>query len=333
MSAAVERLFEAHLTVRDLDEAIAFYRDRLGLALAHREPDDRAAFFWMGAPGTSMLGLWPATSNGKGVTAHVAFATDLADILDAATSLERCGIAALDFNGRPTTEPVVIGWMPAAAIYFRDPDGHLLEFIAMLDASPRPDLGVVRWHEWTRLHTTIEQPGVRVLAISGSLRSASSNSALIAAAARVAPATVTVVVYPALGDIPPFNPDLEDRPIASVRRFRSALESCDALLISSPEYAHGVPGVLKNALDWVVGSGELIDKPVALINASARATLAQASLKDTLTTMSARIVDEASIVVPLDGRSWDAESIAGDARLSAALADAVAALVRGAIPR
>jgi hypothetical protein len=82
-----------------------------------------------------------------------------------------------------------------------------------------------------------------------------------------------------------------------------------------------------------VGSGELIDKPVALINASARATLAHASLKDTLTTMSARIVDEASIVVPLDGRSWDAESIAGDARLSAALADAVAALVRGTTPR
>ena len=156
-----------------------------------------------------------------------------------------------------------------------------------------------------------------------------AGGALIGAAARVAPAGVSVSVYPALGDIPPFNPDLEDHPIASVRRFRTALQSCDALVISSPEYAHGVSGVLKNALDWVVGSGELIDKPVALINASTRATLAHASLKETLTTMSARVIDDASVVVPLDGRSWDAGSIAGDARLSALLADALTALVRG----
>ena len=326
MYGAIERLFETHLTVRDLGESIAFYRDRLGLELAHREPDDRVAFFWMGARGTGMVGLWTAGSGPGHVTGHVAFATDLADVIEAPTSLERRGVAALDFDGRPTTEPVVIGWMPAAAVYFRDPDGHLLEFIAMLDGRPRPDLGVVSWTEWTRLHTTLEPSGVRVLAISGSLRSASSNTALIGAAARVAPAGVSVSVYPALGDIPPFNPDLEDHPIASVRRFRTALQSCDALVISSPEYAHGVSGVLKNALDWVVGSGELIDKPVALINASTRATLAHASLKETLTTMSARVIDDASVVVPLDGRSW---SIAGDARLSALLADALTALVRG----
>lgn len=333
MSGAIQRLFEAHLTVRDLADAIAFYRDRLGLELAHRESGDRVAFFWMGGRGKTMLGLWPADPGCDRVTGHVAFATDLADVIDAPASLERRGIAALDFDGQPTREPVVIGWMPAASIYLRDPDGHLLEFIAMLDASPRPDLGVVSWTEWTRLHTTLEPPGVRVLAISGSLRSASSNTALIGAAARVAPAGVSVSVYSALGDIPPFNPDLEDRPIASVGHFRTALQSCDALVISSPEYAHGVSGVLKNALDWVVGSGELIDKPVALINASTRATLAHASLKETLTTMSARVIEDASVVVPLDGRSWDAGTIAGDARLSTLLADALTALVRGIAPR
>jgi chromate reductase, NAD(P)H dehydrogenase (quinone) len=329
MIGAVERLFEAHLTVRRLDASIAFYRDRLGLELAHREPDDRAAFFWMGARGRGMLGLWSGGARPEGVTGHVAFAADPADVLDAPRSLERSGIAALDFDGRMTTEPVVIAWMPAVSVYFRDPDGHLLELIAMLDASPRPDLGVVTWSEWTRLHTAVDAVGVRVLAISGSLRAGSSNTALVGAAARVAPAGVQVSVCPALGDIPPFNPDLEGRPVSPVRRFRAALDSCDAVLISSPEYAHGVSGVLKNALDWVVGSGELIDKPVALVNASARATLAHASLKDTLATMSARVVDDASIVVPLDGRSWDADGIAGDARLSTLLAGALTALTRG----
>ncbi|HET7698096.1 MAG TPA: NAD(P)H-dependent oxidoreductase [Vicinamibacterales bacterium] len=329
MAGVVDRLFEAHLTVRRLDESISFYRDRLGLELAHRAAGDRAAFFWIGAPGSGMLGLWAAGSGPERVTGHVAFATDLAAVLEAADVLHRSGLTALDFDGRATTEPVVIGWMPAASLYFRDPDGHLLEFIAMLDDSPRPDLGVVSWSEWRHLHAALSPAGVRVLAVSGSLRSGSSNAALVDAAARLAPPRVAVSVYSGLGDIPPFNPDLEGRPVRSVRRFRAALESSDAVLISSPEYAHGVSGVLKNALDWVVGSGELIDKPVALVNASARATLAHASLKETLTTMSARVVEDASIVVPLDGRSWDAVSIAGDARLSRLLADALGALVRG----
>jgi NAD(P)H-dependent FMN reductase len=181
------------------------------------------------------------------------------------------------------------------------------------------------------MNAVAELAGVRVLAISGSLRTASSNTALVEAATRIAPAGVTVSVYPALGDIPPFNPDLDARPIQSVRRFRAALESSDAVLISSPEYAHGVSGVLKNALDWVVGSGELIDKPVALVNASTRATLAHASLKDTLTTMSARVIEDASIVVPLDGRSLNADGITADAHLSKLLGDALAVLVRGIV--
>ena len=90
--------------------------------------------------------------------------------------------------------------------------------------------------------------------------------------------------------VPPFNPDLDtDTAPVGVVRFRAALEACDAILICSPEYAHGVSGVLKNALDWIVGSGELMDKPIALINASGRATLAYASLRETLTTMSGRV--------------------------------------------
>ena len=169
---------------------------------------------------------------------------------------------------------------------------------------------------------------VRVLAISGSLRRASSNTTLVEAAALLAASHVEVSLYRELARIPPFNPDLDEERIEAVHGFRTALDSSDAVLISSPEYAHGVSGVLKNALDWVVGSGELIDKPIALVNASTRATLAHAALKETLRTMSARVIEEASIVVPLDGRAWDANDIATDANLSRALRDALAVLAR-----
>jgi NAD(P)H-dependent FMN reductase len=174
---------------------------------------------------------------------------------------------------------------------------------------------------------------VRILAISGSLRRASSNSALVAAAAIVAPETVEVSVYADLAGIPPFNPDLDvEDPPEAVARFRLALREAEAVLISSPEYAHGVPGVLKNALDWLVGSGELIDKPVALINASGRATHAWASLMETLTVMSAQVIADASVTLPLDGRNLDADGIARDVDLATKLGAAIAALaaaVRG----
>ena len=97
------------------------------------------------------------------------------------------------------------------------------------------------------------------------------------------------------------------------------------MLISSPEYAHGVPGVLKNALDWVVGSGELVYKPVALLNASPRSTHGHASLNETLTVMTAALVPEATLAVPLAGRRLDAEGIAADPGLSALLRPALAA--------
>ena len=102
------------------------------------------------------------------------------------------------------------------------------------------------------------------------------------------------------------------------------------VLISSPEYAHGVPGVLKNALDWVVGSGELVDRPIALINASGRATHAWASLAETLSVMSAQVIIEASITIPLDGRRLNANGIVYDAELSTALRSAIESLADAA---
>lgn len=123
---------------------------------------------------------------------------------------------------------------------------------------------------------------MRILAISGSLRAASSNTALLHAATALAPESIEVTVYGGLADLPHFNPDLDGEGITAVMDFRSQLQTSDGVLISSPEYAHGVPGVLKNALDWVVASAEFVDKPVALINASPRAIHAQASLTETL---------------------------------------------------
>ena len=80
---------------------------------------------------------------------HVAFRLEVAQLLDAPRRLRAAGIIPLDFSGEPTDEPVVLAWMPAASLYFRDPDGNLLEFLAMLPDPPRPALGVLGWAEWT----------------------------------------------------------------------------------------------------------------------------------------------------------------------------------------
>ena len=169
---------------------------------------------------------------------------------------------------------------------------------------------------------------VRVLAVSGSLRKASSNSALVSAAVRVAPAGVECV-YGELADVAPYNPDLDAGTVPiGVVRFRAAIAACDAILICSPEYAHGVSGVLKNALDWIVSSGELMDKPIALINASGRATLAYASLRETLTTMSGRVIEDASVTIPLEGSKSDAAGLARNGHVSGVLKASLAALAR-----
>ena len=141
-------LFEVHLTVRNLDLAIGFYRDILGFTVAHVTSDHQAAFLWIGRDRKAMLGLWAAGSAPQSVTLHTAFRVSLAGVLVAPDFLRNAGITPLDFDGRPTDLPVVLAWMPAAAIYFRDLDGHLLEYIAMLPHEPRPDCGVVPWRTW-----------------------------------------------------------------------------------------------------------------------------------------------------------------------------------------
>ena len=148
MSVPARGLFETHLTATDLGRSTAFYRDVVGLQLAWEVEERGAAFFWIGAPGQSMLGLWSVGSAPIELSLHIAFSADLDDVLRACDDLRQADVTPLSFFAAETTEPSAIGWMPAAAVYFRDPDGHLLEYLAMLDAEPRPDLGILSWSEW-----------------------------------------------------------------------------------------------------------------------------------------------------------------------------------------
>lgn len=144
----VDGLFEAHLTVSDLDRSIGFYREVVGLSLALHVPDRQAAFFWIGESGDAMLGLWSLGSMPMGLSMHVAFRASLPNVLGACARLREQGLTPLSFFSEETDEPSVIGWMPAAAVYLRDPDGHLLEYLAMLDEPARPEVGIVPWSEW-----------------------------------------------------------------------------------------------------------------------------------------------------------------------------------------
>lgn len=144
----VRGLFEAHLTVENLQRSMSFYGDALGLELARVFPERKVAFYWIGGRGNSMLGLWEAGTGPQRMNLHTAFSVDLDDLLQAAERLRQAKIIPLDFAGEPTNEPVVFAWMPAASIFFRDPDGNLLEFISMLPEAAQSDLGVVSWSRW-----------------------------------------------------------------------------------------------------------------------------------------------------------------------------------------
>jgi NAD(P)H-dependent FMN reductase len=172
---------------------------------------------------------------------------------------------------------------------------------------------------------------MRLMTLSGSLRAVSSNSAALEALRLLAPAGVEVRPWRGLDTLPHFNPDLDTEAVPqtppAVAALRRAVGECHALVISSPEYAHGVPGSLKNALDWLVSCAEFPGKPVLLVNTSPRSVHAQAALAETLRTMSARLV-EPGVVLPLAGRGLDGAGIAADAELAALLRGGLEAVLR-----
>jgi chromate reductase, NAD(P)H dehydrogenase (quinone) len=173
---------------------------------------------------------------------------------------------------------------------------------------------------------------INLLAISGSLREASTNTALLRAAMLLAPAGMTIRLYDGLARLPHFNPDLDVAPLPStVADLREQVAVADGLLISSPEYARGVPGSLKNALDWLVSSDVFPGKPVAFLHASARGVVSQAALRLILETMSARLIDEASITVPLLGTQTDARAIVDDSTMAEKIRGALEAFASALI--
>lgn len=142
----------------------------------------------------------------------------------------------------------------------------------------------------------------KILAISGSLREKSSNTALMHAIIGLAPEQIKWSVYRGLGDLPHFNPDDDrDEGPTAVRELRTQIEEVDAVLICTPEYGNGVPGVLKNALDWLVSTSVFMNKPTAVISASPTpmgGDKAHASLLLTLRMINAAIIEGGTLIIP-----------------------------------
>jgi len=148
-------LYETHLPVADTKASQKFYTEVVGLPFAYRDPTRDIAFMWADAKQKAMIGLWgPKTAYGRqnGATAkcHIAFAVSLDELFAAIEKLNANNIETLGFGGEKTSEPTVIGWMPSAQIYFRDPDGHMLEFISILPDSPNPSFNG-KYSEWKKL--------------------------------------------------------------------------------------------------------------------------------------------------------------------------------------
>ncbi len=141
---------------------------------------------------------------------------------------------------------------------------------------------------------------MKVLAVCGSLQNRSANLELLRKAANLAPREVEILLFDGIRHLPHFNPDLDgDAPPAGVPEWRAQLQDCDAVLIASPEYGHSLAGALKNAIDWVIGSGELNGKPVAItaaVPSSERGRLGLAALRTTLEAVDAVVLGGNPIV-------------------------------------
>lgn len=143
----IKGLYETHVQVSDLENAVKFYTEILGLEFAHKEENRRIAFLWIGKNKESMLGLWEQKENLQ--TRHFAFTADKEDILNYSVEFLRTkNLTPYNFLKDGIEKPMVFAWMPALAIYFNDPDGNQLEFISVLEGDGKPELGVLSYEEW-----------------------------------------------------------------------------------------------------------------------------------------------------------------------------------------
>ncbi|MBO0931512.1 NADPH-dependent FMN reductase [Fibrella aquatilis] len=177
-----------------------------------------------------------------------------------------------------------------------------------------------------------------ILGISGSLRQGSTNALLLRAVAGLLPKGVTITVFDGLDDLPHFSPERDadhengTAPLPSVARWRTAIDEADALLISTPEYAFGIPGVLKNALDWTVSTVLMDQKLVGVVSASPGyegGQKAMASLLPTLTALNTRIPDGCSLVISSVRKKMDASGHITDEATNEALIKLAVRIVKG----
>ena len=171
---------------------------------------------------------------------------------------------------------------------------------------------------------------LNLLAISGSLRAASTNSALVVALARNAPPGCRVTVYDGLGRLPIFNPDEEgERTPQEASALIDAVTHADGVIVSCPEYAHGVPGGLKNGLDWLVSRDAAVHKPAMLVHASPRSLFARAALAEIMRTMSFALCDGGSLEIALLGKKpLEVESILAEPANVLAMRNALSAFAK-----
>ena len=179
-----------------------------------------------------------------------------------------------------------------------------------------------------------------ILLLSGSLRSGSTNGALVRTAAAIAPEGISPSIYRGMGALPHFNPDddREGQPVAvEVAELRAAVAAADAILICTPEYAGALPGAFKNLLEWTVGDGGTHRKPVAWINVSGPAAPtggadAHESLRKVLGYVGAEIVEDACIRLPITRDSVGAEGLIGDPSIQARVVESLEALAARRTP-
>ncbi|MEO0896857.1 MAG: VOC family protein [Bacteroidota bacterium] len=147
----IKGLFETHLYVEKLDRSIKFYGETLGLKQCHYEEARRAAFFWIGQDKQAMLGLWEKPKEEIDLR-HFAFECEPEWILhESIPYLKERKLDYWNFLGDGTDRPMVFAWMPAIAIYFKDPDGHFLEFIGILEGKGKPENGIISYERWLEL--------------------------------------------------------------------------------------------------------------------------------------------------------------------------------------
>jgi catechol-2,3-dioxygenase len=149
----IKGLYETHINVESLERSIDFYKNVLELEHCYTEEKRRIAFFWIGKPKEYMLGLWEKpkieSDSYRFEKRHFAFRCNTEEVLHKSVDwLKKRNLQPYNFLKDQTEIPMVFAWMPAIAIYFDDPDGNVLEFIAILEGKARPELGVISYEEW-----------------------------------------------------------------------------------------------------------------------------------------------------------------------------------------